>query len=261
MIMNKMYNMANKLINAQINGEVISSSKYNFLKSINEAYNFQDISEKLSKMERIGWKIGATSLKAQQYLNTEEPVTAPMFKDYCYQSPSTITIFTNQNTSIECEFGFKFKKHLPPQIKKYELNEIIPAIDCLIPVIEIIASRFKGGFENLGPIKLIADMVVHKGLVKGIEIKKWEDINLAEQNVELYKNGLKIISGYGSDVLGSPLNVIEWSINHLSERGKSINPGDIISTGTCTGIIPILQGDEIVANFIGLDTIKLNISN
>ena len=104
-------------------------------------------------------------------------------------------------------------------------------------------------------------MVVHKGLVKGIEINKWEDINLAEQNIELYKNGSKIISGYGSNVLGSPLNVLEWSINHLSERGNSINPGNIISTGTCTGIIPISQGDEIVANFIGLDIIKLNISN
>ena len=259
--MNKIHSLSNKLIDAHIKGKVISSSEYNFLKSIKEAYKFQDISEKLLKMKRIGWKIGATSLKAQQYLNTKEPVTAPMFKDYCYQSPSTITIFTNQNTSIECEFGFKFKKHLPPQIKKYDLNEIISAIDCLIPVIEIIATRFKGGFKNLGPIKLIADMVVHKGLVKGIEINKWEDINLAEQNVELYKNGLKIISGYGSDVLGSPLNVLEWSINHLSESGKSINAGDIISTGTCTGIIPILQGDKIVANFIGLDTIKLNISN
>ena len=122
MIMNKMYNMANKLINAQINGEVISSSKYNFLKSINEAYNFQDISEKLSKMERIGWKIGATSLKAQQYLNTEEPVTAPMFKDYCYQSPSTITIFTNQNTSIECEFGFEYETRFAPTCKQYSIS-------------------------------------------------------------------------------------------------------------------------------------------
>jgi len=102
--MNKIYSLANKLINAQINGKVISSSECNFLKSINEAYNLQDISEKLLKMERIGWKIGATSLKAQQYLNTKEPVTAPMFKNYCYQSLSTITIFTNQNTSVECEF-------------------------------------------------------------------------------------------------------------------------------------------------------------
>ena len=259
--MNKIYSLANKLINAQINGKVISSSECNFLKSINEAYNLQDISEKLLKMERIGWKIGATSLKAQQYLNTKEPVTAPMFKNYCYQSLSTITIFTNQNTSVECEFGFKFKKHLPPQIKKYELNEIISAIDCLIPVIEIIGSRFEGGFENLGPIKLIADMVVHVGLIKGTEINKWQHINLAKQNVELYKNGSKIIAGYGSDVLGSPLNVLEWSITHLSKRGKNLNPGDIISTGTCTGITSIFPGDKIVANFIGLDTIKLNISN
>jgi len=259
--MNKIYNLANKLIDAQINGKVISPSEYNFLKTIEEAYNFQDISEKILKTEKIGWKIGATSLTAQKYLNTREPVTAPIFKNHCYQSPTTITIFTNQNTSVECEFGFKFKKHLPPKTKKYNLNEIISAIDCLIPVIEIIASRFKGGFQNIGPIKLIADMVVHAGLVKGREINKWENINLTEQNVELYKNGSKIISGYGSDVLGSPLNVLEWSVNHLSERGKSINPGGIISTGTCTGIIPIFPGDNIVANFVGLDTIKLNISN
>ena len=259
--MNKIHSLSNKLIDAHIKGKVISSSEYNFLKSIKEAYKFQDISEKLLKMKRIGWKIGATSLKAQQYLNTKEPVTAPIFKDYCYQSPSTITIFTKQNSSVESEFGYKFKKHLPPKAKKYDLYEIISAIDCLIPVIEIIASRFKGGFENLGSIKLIADMVVHAGLVKGREINKWENINLPEQNVELYKNESKIISGYGSDVLGSPLNVLEWSINHLSKRGKHINPGDIISTGTCTGIIPIFPGDNIVANFVGLDTIKLNISN
>ena len=259
--MNKIYKMANKLIDAQISGKVISRSEYNFLKTTEEAYNLQDISEKILKKEKVGWKIGATSLTAQKYLNTQEPVTAPIFGDYCYQSPATIAIFNNQNTSVECEFGFKFKKHLPPKAKKYNLNEIVSAIDCLIPVIEIIASRFKGGFENLGPIKLIADMVVHRGLVKGIEINKWENINLTKQNVELYKNGSKITSGYGSQVLGSPLNVLEWSVNHLSERGKSINPGNIISTGTCTGIIPIFPDDKIVANFVGLDTVKLNIAN
>jgi len=259
--MNKIYNLAYKLIDAKLSGKVISPSEYNFLKTTEEAYSFQDISQKLLKIENAGWKIGATSLTAQKYLNTQEPVTAPIFKDFIYQSRAVIGIFTNQNTSVECEFGFKFKKHLPPKTKKYNLNEIISAIDCLIPIIEIIASRFKGGFENLGPIKLIADMVVHKGLVKGIEINKWENINLTEQNVELYRNGSKIISGYGSDVLGSPLNVLEWSVNHLSERGKTINPGNIISTGTCTGIIPIFPGDNIVANFVGLDTVKLDIAD
>ena len=59
--MNKIHSLSNKLIDAHIKGKVISSSEYNFLKSIKEAYKFQDISEKLLKMKRIGWKIGATS--------------------------------------------------------------------------------------------------------------------------------------------------------------------------------------------------------
>ena len=45
--MNKIYNLANKLIDAQINGKVISPSEYNFLKTTEEAYSFQDISEKI----------------------------------------------------------------------------------------------------------------------------------------------------------------------------------------------------------------------
>ena len=80
------------------------------------------------------------------------------------------------------------------------MNEITSAIDSLIPVIEIIASRFKGGFENLGPIKLIADMVVHRGLVKGVEFNKWEKIS------------------------GWYLNHT-WRYNVLSQKGYTINEG------------------------------------
>ena len=160
--MNKIHSLSNKLIDAHIKGKVISSSEYNFLKSIKEAYKFQDISEKLLKMKRIGWKIGATSLKAQQYLNTKEPVTAPIFKDYCYQSPSTITIFTKQNTSAECEFGFKFKKHLPPKAKKYDLNEIVS-----------------------GDSIFCATGITHGDLVKGIEIN---DNNFISETLVTHKS-------------------------------------------------------------------------
>ena len=60
--MNKIYSLANKLINAQINGKVISSSECNFLKSINEAYNLQDISEKLLKMEHRSDQFKSTTI-------------------------------------------------------------------------------------------------------------------------------------------------------------------------------------------------------
>ena len=50
--MNKIYKLANKLIDAQINGKVISRSEYNFLKTTEEAYNLHDISEKILKKEK-----------------------------------------------------------------------------------------------------------------------------------------------------------------------------------------------------------------
>ena len=73
------------------------------------------------------------------------------------------------------------------------------------------------------------------------------------------ENDTKIVDGIGSEVLGSPFNVLEWSINHLSKYKKTINKGDIITTGTCTGITPVLPGDNIIADFYELGKIKLNI--
>lgn len=258
--MNKIYKLAKKINTAKTEGGVIKLEETDVIKSIKEAYEFQDIVAEISNMNRCGWKVGATSYKAQKELNTKEPVIGPVFKEYIFNSPANFSVFSDQNTSVECEFAFKFKKDLPFKKGKYNLKEILSAIDCLVPVIEIIGSRYKSGFKNIGAIKLITDMVVHIALIIGNEINKWENIDLNKQNITLYKNGTKIVNGNSSEVLGSPFNVVEWAVNHLSSRRKSINKGDIISTGTCTGIVPIFTGDKILADFNEIGVVELNIS-
>ena len=102
-------------------------------------------------------------------------------------------------------------------------------------------------------------MVIHVALIKGENYKNWQSVNFKEHKVSLFQNDTKIVDGIGSEVLGSPFNVLEWSINHLSKYKKTINKGDIITTGTCTGITPVLPGDNIIADFYELGKIKLNI--
>ena len=146
--MNKIYKLAEKLNTAKTEGGVIKLEETDVIQSINEAYEFQDIVAEISNMNRCGWKVGATSYKAQKELNTKEPVIGPVFKEYIFNSPANFSIFSDQNTSVECEFAFKFKKVLPSKKNKYNLEEILSAIDCLVPVIEIIGSRYKSGFKK-----------------------------------------------------------------------------------------------------------------
>ena len=257
--MNELYNLAKKINNAKNNGTLINLSETDSIKSIKEAYAFQDTVTDISGMKLSGWKVGATSTKAQKELNATEPVTAPVFEEYIFKTPVDFKLPVNQNISIECEFAFKFNNKMLPKNEIYSLDEILSKIESVIPVIEIIGTRYKSGFQNIGPVKLISDMVIHVALIKGENYKNWQSINFKEHKVSLFQNDTKIIDGIGSEVLGSPFNVLEWSINHLSKYKKTINKGDIITTGTCTGITPVLPGDNIIADFYELGKIKLNI--
>tara|TARA_Y100001970_G_scaffold169253_1_gene206938 strand:+ start:226 stop:1008 length:783 start_codon:yes stop_codon:yes gene_type:complete len=256
----KNINKIAKLISdAKSNGNLIDSYEIDEIQKIKDAYLLQNSAIKISELNQCGWKIGATSVSAQKHLKVSEPISGPIFKEHIYNSPSKISVFTKHQTHVECEFAFKFKNKLIPKKNKYKLDEIITAIDCLIPVIEIVGCRYKSGFKDMGPIKLISDFGVHVALIKGLEIHDWRDINLIKSKISLYQNDNKVVEGDGSQVLGTPLNVLEWTINHLSKYNKTINNGDIISTGTCTGIIPIKSGDNFIADFHELGKIELDI--
>jgi 2-keto-4-pentenoate hydratase len=49
--------------------------------------------------------------------------------------------------------------------------------------------------------------------------------------------------------MGHPLNALTWLVNDRSERGVTLMAGQIITTGTCTGLIFAKAGDVAVADF------------
>ena len=252
--------LANKLAQARLSGGTVPQNASEGIDTIEKAYSVQHVVENLYGMPRAGWKIGATSEIAQEALNTKEPVSAPMFVPTCYTSPYQLTVHKGQGVSVESEFGFRFKSDLPPRGNLYKLDEVLDAVDIMFPVIEVVGSRWEGGLGNVGPVRLVADMVSHIGLITGPDVTNWREIDLPAHIVTLYQNGEEIVEGKGANTMGSPLLVLEWTANHLSARGESIVAGEIISTGTCTGITPVSNGDELIADFGNIGKVKLQIT-
>ena len=141
----------------------------------------------------------------------------------------------------------------------YSQDEVIDAVDALLPAIEIVGGRFEGGFNRIGPIRLIADMVAHTAFVSGQETTNWRGIDLRSHSVSLFKNGEQVGEGTGSLVLGDPLLVLHWTANHLLDRGESIKAGQIVTTGTCTGITPVAEDDVFTADFGTLGKVEVRI--
>jgi 2-keto-4-pentenoate hydratase len=70
-------------------------------------------------------------------------------------------------------------------------------------------------------------------------------------------NGRDVASGFGSAVLGNPLNSVAWLAGKLGQYGKGLRAGDIVMTGSFVRQFPLSPGDVAVADFSGIGRVEV----
>lgn len=211
-----------------------------------------------SEMASIGYKVGSTSKEAQKVLGTREPNASPILSAFYYDSPAKIGIDPAQGPAVEGEFALRMRCDLPPRKTAYSLEEVSDAIGAVAGAIEVVGSRFVGGLSGKGPLLTTADFGANIALVVGPWNTNWHNIDLAAQGVEVLLNKQSREKGTGERALGNPLNVIQWLANDRLQTEQGLKTGDIISTGTCTGLLDVLPGNTVVAKFGSLGSVKIS---
>lgn len=225
-------------------------------RSADEAYAVQDLLIKMIPGGVIGWKIGATGKEAQEKLGTTEPFAGPLFTPWQKSSPATLDRAAYTHTLIESEFAYRMATALPPRATAYTEDEVGDAVGAIVPSIEIIGPCFATPIGG-DLYSRIADCGVSAGVVLGSEITAWRDHDLAAHEVTLEIDGASVASGTGALVLGHPMKALCWLVEHLRVRGVGLGAGEIVSTGTTTGIYPLEAGASAVANFGTLGSVRL----
>ena len=87
---------------------------------------------------------------------------APCSSTTVSASPARLKAGAFQHLLLEAEFAFTFRESLPPRAKPYAREEVLAAIDALIPSIEIISPRFKRLTVDQAP-QMIADFFGNGG--------------------------------------------------------------------------------------------------
>ena len=259
--MDHVRDLAARLWRARIDGGTLPREATDVLGGVGAAYSVQHEMATLAGLPRAGWKVGATNAAMQTLFGIDEPASAPMFQPFCFASPAELAVFPDQGASVECEFAFLFARDLPPRSQAYTRAEVLDAVEALVPAIEVVGCRFAGGFGELGGVRLVADMSGNSAFVAGPRTADWQAVDVKGQGVRLFVNEAFVVEGVGANALGDPLSVLEWTANHLSALGDAILAGEIITTGTCTGVTPVSAGDVAVADFGDLGRVEVRISN
>ena len=218
------------------------------------AYRLQEEAIAAYAVPVAGWKIGATSPVAQEIMQTDEPFYGPLFEDAIYASGATLRLPPGL-FGVEVEIALKLAKDMP-QGKSYTAEDIEAAVASVHPAIEVVAWR-QHLQATADAVLAIPDFGLSHALVLGASITDWQSLDLVAAAAACTINGAHATEGQGGDAFGGPFTALLW----LANNGPGLKAGDVIATGTITGLAPAKLGDEIVGEVEGVGKVVLEASD
>lgn len=199
----------------------------------------------------IGWKIGATATAAQQAMGLSGPFAGHICEGMVDEGAEIEYRLADLLGPIyESEYGFRLSADLPARGRPYSREEVEAAIGSLIAGIELPERRLADDHPH-GALGSMAD---HGGTGRYIvahEFEDWRGIDCVDQEVSLTFNGVEAGRGTGRAMMGHPVEAVRWLANHLSGMGLGMTAGQFVTTGSCTGVLPVPGPDTVAVSDFG----------
>ena len=251
--------LAQQLWTARTNGTVLDMSTVEVPGDENSAYEIQKKVSQVSNANIIGFKVGSTTEAGIRALNLSEPFHGPLLDRFCHQHGDKVPLASQHRILIETEIAVGLGKDLPARELDYDQQDIEVATAWIAPAFELVATRFDMELAGNGKL-LIADSGVNADFVLGDNFTDWSAVDLSKHPVTLQINDQQVASGHsGMSMFGHPFRVVAWLANHGTLQGRGLKAGDIITTGTCTGMTPLHTGDCASADLGALGTLRMQL--
>ncbi|HKW53149.1 MAG TPA: fumarylacetoacetate hydrolase family protein, partial [Stellaceae bacterium] len=159
---------------------------------------------------------------------------------------------------IEGELALRFGRALPPRDAPYGEDEVWAAVDTLHPAIELVESRF-ADFRMMDKLAVLADFGSNGAFCYGAPVRDWRAVDFLRQPSSLVIDGKEMANAVGGNAAGHPRRLLTWLANH-GTRGRGIGAGDIVTTGTHTGLVFAEPGAHVTVRFAGLGEASLTLA-
>ena len=216
------------------------------------AYQVQDLT--VAELGSIGgWKVGAKNA-------TSEPTCAPLPLAGVLPSGATLTGPPWQLRGIEVEVALRLGRDLDPQGQWLSPDELAPFFDAVLPAIEVVESRLLDR-TNCDPLSQLADLQSHGALVLGppspMPATLLDLLDLSKLQAHLWFDGQPSASTLGGNPAADLWRLIAWLALHCAQRGQPLRAGQVITTGSCTGLLSAPEGAHVEADVVGLGRVEL----
>lgn len=199
----------------------------------------------------IGWKIGLTSKAMQYALNIDIPDSGILFDDMAFDHGATVPAGRFIQPRIEAEIAFVMKT--PLSGTDVSRDDVLAATDYVAPAIEILDTRIRRMDAETGKTRTVFDTIsdnaANAGIVLGPQKHAIDAFDLRWVGAITARNGEVEETGLGAGVLNDPVESVVWLARRMAGYGQSIEPGQVILSGSFIRPVECQAGAEITADF------------
>ncbi|EJN09454.1 2-keto-4-pentenoate hydratase [Bradyrhizobium sp. YR681] len=212
------------------------------------AYAIQDAT--LARIGPVGgWKVGASNPEA-------EPVCAPLPASGLLASGARLG--TGLLRGVEAEVALRVGRPLTADDAALPDGELAKAFDAAYPVIEVVETRLED-WTNSAALAQLADLQSHGALLMGpastVSIAAI-DLRSVEAHISIGDDVSKRTTG--GNPAGDIWRMLRWLIRHCADRGTPLARGQIVTTGSCTGMIFAREGASVRARLEGFGEVAVD---
>jgi len=206
-----------------------------------------------------GWKVSALTAAQQQAMGVPRPVGGPLLAPWFHTAPATVALSNFIAPRLECEFAFELGRDLPERDTPYSRAEVAAAISALRIGVEVTDSRLPPASPFLAEL---ADGFNNGAYVVGPACADWQHIAFASHSIVLATATrvatIELALGNGQPVLdGDPFAAVVLLANAQPPGYGGLRAGQIVTTGTCTGVVAVPGPCTVDADFGTLGRIRL----
>ncbi len=201
----------------------------------------------------VGYKAGLTNPAVQKRFNHDAPVWGALYAPMLLKSGAVVDAKFGARPLFEADLLVRVSSAAVNQAKT--VDEVLASIDQVIPFIELPDLVVQAPPKLDGPAISAINVGARLGVMGApIAVQRSAAFSDALRDmVTIVKgDGVELDRGKGSDVLEHPLNAVVWLVKDLARDGRALKPGDLISLGSFSKLLPPKPGMAVEVQYQGL---------
>jgi len=227
---------------------------------LEDAYRIQDalhqVMVEAGRGEIAGWKIALTSKAMKQMTGVDQPAAGAIFSKVVHASPARIDLAAYHHLGVEFEVAVRVGADLPASGGPWTRASVADRVAACLPAFELVEDG-NADYKTLDAFTLVAQNTWNAGIVLGAPVTAWLSGDLERAATRCWINEQPGGEGKTGDALGHPFEALAWLANLLNRRGRMLERGMVVMTGSSITTKFPAPGDRVRFVIDGLGEVAL----